>query len=299
MTYEQIAGSNPYYFLEGSRPSYFASVILRGERYRATGAFGHPILAGTFGAVLLPLFFGLWWTDRRYRRAAILGIAASTAMMIASGSSTPVLAYVAGLIGLCMWPLRNVMRPIRWGILLTLVSLHMVMKAPVWNLIARIDVVGGSSADHRYQLINQAILHFSEWWLIGVRNNGQWGWDMWDTANQYVTLGTSSGLLPLLLFLALIVYGFKYLGRERRYAKTKGEAMFLWTAGACLFAHVVAFVGISYFDQTVVAWYALFAMISASIAVRHAVAPPSLASPIREAPFPEDEIELSRPMAEI
>jgi hypothetical protein len=39
--------------------------------------------------------------------------------------------------------------------------------------------------------------------------------------------------------------------------------------GASLFANVVAFFGISYFDQTIVAWYALLAMIyAATISVR-------------------------------
>jgi hypothetical protein len=32
-----------------------------------------------------------------------------------------------------------------------------------------------------------------------------------------------------------------------------------------MFANVVAFFGISYFDQTIVAWYALLAMISAAV----------------------------------
>ena len=89
---------------------------------------------------------------------------------------------------------------------------------------------------------------------------------MWDTANQYVALGESSGLFPLILFLALIVYGFKYLGRKRRSATSRREALFLWSLGAALFAHAVGFFGISYFDQTIVVWYALLAMISAAVA---------------------------------
>jgi hypothetical protein len=145
-----------------------------------------------------------------------------------------------------------------------------VMKAPVWHLIARIDITGGSSSWHRFMLVDQCIRHFSDWWLVGVKDTSAWGWDMWDTANQYVGTCDNSGLLPFLLFLAILVYGFKYLGRARRAAaKDKKTALFIWALGAALFANVIAFFGISYFDQTIVAWYGLLAIISAAVAQPH------------------------------
>jgi hypothetical protein len=265
MTYEHFKGWNPYALFGGAQSSFFSAVMERDGRYRSTGCFGHPILAGSFGASLLPMFVALWWIEKRRRTIVIVGVLAASVMVITSNSSTPVLAYLAGILGLCFWPLRHGMRALRWGIIIVLVSLHMVMKAPVWNLIARIDISGGSSGDHRYQLINQFILHFKDWWLLGVKNNGQWGWDMWDTANQYVNLGQNSGIVPFILFLAVIVYGFKFVGAARKSASSRPQALFLWALGCALFAHVVAFFGISYFDQTIVAWYALLACISVSV----------------------------------
>jgi hypothetical protein len=263
MTYEIVTGRNPYALLGGARAFAYATVTEREDRARATAAFGHPILAGTFGAIMLPMFVSLWWRGKRFRKYVIAGVVASTVITITSGSSTPIMGYLAGVAGLCLWPLRKWMRAIRWGIVALLVSLHMVMKAPVWQLIARIDITGGNSADHRYQLVNQFILHFRDWCLIGTTQNATWGWGMWDTCNQYVAVGESSGLIPFLLLLAMIVYGFKYLGRARKSRGTpKKEALFLWAMGAALFANVVAFFGISYFDQTIVAWYGLLAVIS-------------------------------------
>jgi hypothetical protein len=90
---------------------------------------------------------------------------------------------------------------------------------------------------------------------------------MWDTANQYVATAQSSGLLPFLLFLSIIVYGFKHVGKGRRAATNRKDALFVWSLGSSLFAHVVGFFGISYFDQTIVAWYALLALISAAVSV--------------------------------
>jgi hypothetical protein len=269
MTYELATGHNPYALLGGARAATYASLAARGERFRAQGPFAHSILAGTFGAVLLPLFAALWWKGKKYRTISVIGILSSTVMTIACNSSTPVMGYAAGVLALCLWPLRKSMRVIRWGIVLIVVALHLVMKAPVWNLIARVDISGGSSSWHRYLLIDECIRHFGDWWLVGVKDTSAWGWDMWDTANQYVWTCDNSGLLPFILFLAVLIYGFKYLGRARRaVAKDKKRGLFVWAVGSALFANVIAFFGISYFDQTIVAWYALLAMTSTVSAVR-------------------------------
>jgi hypothetical protein len=189
-----------------------------------------------------------------------------------------------------MWPLRNMLRPIRWGIVLTLVSLHLVMKAPVWELIDRIDVVGGSSGYHRYQLVDQCIRHFSDWWLFGVKDTGAWGWDMWDTANQYVSIADSTGLLPFILFVATLAFGFKAVGVARKASVgNKNRELYFWSLGTAMFANAVGFFGISYWDQTEVVWYAFLAILSATALAVPAVstatvatsdAPARLATPV-------------------
>ncbi len=287
MSIELITGHNPLYaFLGGLRSSLYGSVIQRDGHLRATGSFGHPILAGTFGAVLVPLFVGLWRSGTQFRRTAIVGLVGATVITITCNSSTPILAYVAGILGLCLWPLRNGMRVIRWGIVLTLVFLHMIMKAPVWNLIARIGVFGASSGYHRYQLVNQCILHFSDWWFVGVKDTSTWGWDMWDTANQYVATAENSGIVPFILFLTVIVVGFKYLKRARlAQGIDETSERFIWAVWASLFANAVAFFGISYWDQTIVAWYALLAIISATTISGLATNPITVTHPLRAPRF--------------
>ena len=262
MTFEHLMnGWNPYALLGGARAQYFASDLARDGSVRATASFGTPILAGTFGAVALPLFIGLWMNDRKQRGVAVLGMLGATVMTVASHSSTPVFAYLAGLVGLCLWPIRGAMRVIRWGIVIMLVLLQIFMKAPVYALITRMDISGSSY--HRYALIDLSVRHFSEWWLIGTKSNVNWGWDMWDTANQYVDHAISGGLLGLILFIAIIVYGFKYLGNARRAAADRKQALFFWTLGATLFAYTMSFFGISLWDQSVAEWYALLAFIGA------------------------------------
>ena len=268
MIWEVKTGHSPFALLGGAKASWYGNLMERDGRFRALGCFGHPILAGTFGAIALPLFVLLWRQGKNYRTLAAVGIASTAVIIVTSNSSTPILAYVGGVFALCLWPLRNWMRTIRWSIAGVLVFVHIIWKQPVWYLIAKVDLAGGSSSWHRFALIDQCIRHFGDWWLIGVKSTQDWGWDMWDTANQYVGTCDSSGLLPFLLFMAILVYGFKYLGRARGVVRDKKTRLFLWALGASLFANVVSFFGISYWDQTQVVWYGLLAAISAAAVIR-------------------------------
>lgn len=267
MTYERITGHSPYALLGGANAEMYAHLGARDDKFRAQGPFGHSILAGTFGAVMLPLFWGLWWKSWKYRTVAIVGVVGATTMAIACNSSTPLMTECAGIFALFLWPARRAMRVVRWGVVITLVVLQIVMKHPVWHLLADIDLTGGSSGYHRYMLIDQCIHHFWDWCLLGVKSSAAWGWDMWDTADEYVATADGSGLIPLIFLISILVYGFKFVGRAgRAAAANKAQAQFIWAIGCSLFANVVAYFGISYWDQIQVGRYALLVMISAMLA---------------------------------
>jgi hypothetical protein len=287
MFWEVRTGTNPYAMLGGARSSFYANLMERDNRFRAVGCFGGPITAGTFGAIVAPLFVLLWREHKKYRVIAALGITSTLVIILTANSSTPILAYVGGIVALCLWPLRNWMRTIRWGIVAALLCVHMVWNHPVWYLIAKVDISGGSSSWHRFALIDQCVRHFGDWWLVGVKSTAEWGWDMWDTANQYVGVCDSSGLLSFVLFMAILVYGFKYLGRARKRARSKKEGLFFWALGASLFANVVSFFGISYWDQTQVVWYGLLAAISAVAVIRS----DSHKAPVKDTRWAGDPLE--------
>ncbi len=103
------------------------------------------------------------------------------------------------------------------------------------------------------QLVDQCIRHFWDWALIGTKNFGSWGWDMWDLSNQYVGTADTVGLIPFIAFLAILVYGFKYVGTARKTCESdRKQELFVWAIGASLFANVVAYMGIGYLDQIIV-----------------------------------------------
>jgi hypothetical protein len=255
---------------------------MREGSLRAQGPFAHPLLAGSFGATLLPLFVWLWIGGKSKSLAAV-GILASAVVAVMAASSTPILAYGAGIFGICMWPLRRQLKVLRWGIVAVLLLLQLVMKAPVWFLIAHVDLVGGSSGYHRARLIDLFIRNFFDWWLVGTNDNGSWGWDMWDTSNQFVQEGESGGLIAFVLFVTLIVICFKKIGNARRAAEGGTQEWFYWLLGTTIFAHVVAFFGVTYFDQTRMLWFAVLSIVVAGTAAVTVIDPrPKLAS---EAPL--------------
>lgn len=258
MMREQLTLQNAFGLLGGTR----LTPEIREGKIRSQGVFQHSILAGVFAAVLIPLFF-LLWKNGKAKVLAAAGFVGATVMTWTSQSSTPLLAYVAGLLGICLWPIRKKMRNLRWGLVIAILLLAMVMKAPVWFLIAHIDLTGGSSGYHRAELVDQFIRHFSDWWLVGTKDASTWGWDMWDVQNQYVDAGETGGLAGFVFFIALISRSFARLGNARKCVNgDKNQEWYLWFLGAALFANCLAFIGSNYFDQTRISWFLLLVIIS-------------------------------------
>jgi hypothetical protein len=241
MLNEQISHVNVFGYMGGIGPW----VTIRDGKIRSEGVLG-CISAGAFAGALIPLFLWLW-TDRKSRKLAYAGLAGATTMVFTSNSSTSLLALASTALAIFLWPLRKRMRLIRWGSVLTLVALHLVMKAPVWALIARVDLTGSSSGYHRYELVDNCIRHFSDWWLIGYKDYDKWGFMMFDMCNQFVVQAVCGGLLALVAYIMIFSRSFGAIGNARKRVEgDRGREWFLWCLGSALFSVVVAHFGINY-----------------------------------------------------
>jgi hypothetical protein len=238
---------------------------IREDRLRCQGPFAHPILAGTFWAAALPLIWMQWHTGRIW---AILGTAGALFVIAACASSTPIVSAFAAVLGVALFPLRQ-HRKVMWtGLFATLALLHFViMKAPVWHLMARVDVLGGSTGWHRYIIFDTFVKNFSQWFLVGESNPLSWGvWHLRDITNQYMIEGLRGGLLTLLIFVVILAIGFGNVGRAltpRAEApkSSRGSDLYVWLVGVALFVHAVTFFGVSYFGQMVTIFYVQLALI--------------------------------------
>lgn len=244
-------------------------VMLRNAHARARGPYANAILAGTNGAVCLGLAIYIWKTMPGWK--AWIGIATTASIVLASGASGPVMTAIAGIGAMLLWSYRHYITPLKWAILGAIGALALVMQDPVYYIVARIDIGGGSTGWYRAALFEAALKHLGEWWLVGTDATIHWmpigtsGTTAHaDITNHYIQMGVLGGIPLVAMFIALLHSGFAAI--ERTLAAMRASAFevryMLWTLGAMLFAHTVTFFSVSYFEpSTCLLFYALLAAI--------------------------------------
>jgi hypothetical protein len=267
MFYEQLTHRNLFSFFGGvgEVPAF------REGHFRSQGPFRHSILAGTVGAVCFPLMFGIW---RIYSVSARLGIGACLLMVITCFSSGPWMSLIWGVIGLLLWNWRHRTREMLIIGIIVYVLLDLVMKAPAYYLIARIDITGGSTGWHRAHLIESSIKHINEWWFFGTDYTRHWmptgvSWspEHTDITNHYIKMGIIGGLPLVFIFITTLWMGFRYVIKiiQSDSEKSYDEKFFVWCMGSSLFGHTVTMIGVSYFDQSFLFLYLVLAIIASSV----------------------------------
>lgn len=254
--YEKQTAHNLFSVLGGVREN----LDIREGKVRANGPFGTPILLGTVGATCLPLIISMW---HMHRKRAIIGIIACVTIVFCSASSGPVMSMMAGIFALYLWRYRYRIRLMKYFAVLGYIVLHLIMKDPVYYLIARIDLAGGSTGWYRARLIQSAIEHLSEWWFAGTDHTSHWMWVVmrWspnhtDITNHYIQMGVWGGLPLMLLFIIVLSKGFAGVTKAQQALEFSPQSQFvLWTVGSSLFAHAATFISVSYFDQSFVLLY--------------------------------------------
>jgi hypothetical protein len=263
MLREHMTGQNAFFALGGVE-----EVAFRDGKFRAQGPFAHAILAGTVGAVCLPMALYLW---NSYKFYSLVGLLAAGGMVFASASSGPAMTVVFSIGALALWGARGQMRAIRWIAAMGVVALDLLMKDPVYYLMARIDITGGSAGWHRARLIQSASEHLKEWWLVGTDYTRHWMdtgltaySDNSDITNHFLKMGVWGGIPLMLIFIAILLTAFQVVGRV-----ASGESVYsvdqqfrAWTLGAILFGYVMTFFGISLFGESAVFLFVVLAAIA-------------------------------------
>ena len=252
---EWSTGQNPFEVLGR------VHTAVREGRYRCQASFPHSIMLGLFWATLVPLFVGLGIS---YKKKILYWVTATVSVFIvcATASSTPLFTLIAVAILLVLFRYRCYGRQIVWALCGLTIALHLVMKAPVWHLISRVNIVGGSTGWHRYHLIDQAAEHFGEWVLIGTRSTTHWGWNLGDITNQYVLEGVRGGLGTLVLFIALLVWAVKIVGGYSLCCVQVKQQWLAWAICVSILGHCISFIGVSYFGQIEMLLYFMFALVA-------------------------------------
>lgn len=239
---------------------------VREGRLRVQGAFAHPILAGSFWAALLPMVLYRWWVPGTPGASVILPAIMFATMIVLSASSTPILGALGGVAVLAMMKYRQLLKWVPLLAIVMYIGLDVAMNAPVWHLISRIDLSGGSTGWHRYYLIDQAIRHFREWAFFGTSSITHWGVWANDVTNQYILEGIRGGFVTLVAFVAVIVVSIKTVKDVTDQYMERGDeatAWLAWALGAMVMVHAVNFTAVSYFGEIIALQYLGFATIGA------------------------------------
>jgi hypothetical protein len=274
MMVEKSTGTNCFGLLFGDS----TGAEFRNGRFRGRGPFIHAIFAGTIGAVCLPMALYLW---RAERTLALTGLAATGAIVFASGSSGPIMTLLTVIVAMVLWSQRRNLPIIRWLTVLSIVALALVMNDPVYYLLARIDITGGSTGYHRAALIQAAIEHFDEWWLVGTDYTRHWlaagipaNNRSVDITNHYIAMGVMGGMPLMLAFVWVLAATFTAIIQALRLSQNEPsyEQFMIWILGSILFAHATTFISISYFGQAVFFFYLLLGCIGCLQAILPAYA---------------------------
>ncbi len=264
MWIETITLNNPFAIFGGV----LETPMIREGRVRASGPFAHPILAGSVGATCLPLVISVW---KSKKMMAMLGSTACVAMVLASGSSGPLMSLVFGVFALCMWPFRRLMRYSMPALVGSYVVLSFIMTRPPYYILSRIDLTGGSTGWHRAALIESFLAHFHEWWAFGTDRTNHWmpyasgpTPEHTDITNGYIGFAIMAGLPALLLTLAILWRAFSWVGQAacNRNGLHPQNGFKAWCLGCALFAHATTSISVSYFDQSVIFYWITISLIS-------------------------------------
>jgi hypothetical protein len=282
LAYEMTMRSNLFVDFGSAPPT----PRVRDGKVRSQGPFSHAIMAGTFGAALLPIFIAVFRGRKKGRALMASAILSTAVIAVASGSTGPLITLGVGVMGWGLWPLRKQMRLILGALAGMAVFIHLVRERPIWHLIGRLSSMTGGTGYHRYRLIDAFVAHFGDWALIGASDAGSWGTGLQDTTNYYIRQGIYGGLLTLVLFVLLLGSSFSRLRRTRGITERAEGPKSLWTQlpwgfSVVLAAHCVTFISASYFGQMELFLFAFLALIPSLARFRRPVGQVATSSPSR------------------
>ena len=231
---------------------------VRDGKVRCQGAFATSIMAGIYFASSAPLIAARWFDTSQNKLITAIGLFCFVSITLMTNSSTSIMALIFAAVGFCFFPLRTKMRQVRMAILFILILAQCFMSGGVIYLIARINVLGGSTGWHRAYLMDRCIVYFREWALFGTQDTKHWaegqmgGVGLGDVTNQYIVEGVRGGFITMVLFITIIVLSYRYVGqmlRTREVMGNRSKLIYIYSLGVLMLVHSASFFSVSYFGQ--------------------------------------------------
>jgi len=233
---------------------------------RAIGPFSHPILFGCGFAIFLPLVFYLRHEKGHGKNSAYFISGLLLLGALSSMSSGPWVMTIVVTFCLAMEKHRVWVKPLFIFAVAGCIFVGIASNQPFYHAIAaRANPLGGSSW-HRARLIDCAIAHFDEWWLLGYGDQDP-GWgpelgdDHTDLTNEFILAGVTSGILGMLALCAVLAQAFRDLASTLKKVAHPAARSLCWAFVSLLTAVVVTWMSSSFFGQLMALFYGCLGMI--------------------------------------
>ncbi|MBL7187250.1 MAG: hypothetical protein ISS70_13090 [Phycisphaerae bacterium] len=222
---------------------------------RAIGPFSHSILFGCGFAIFLPLVYYLRHEKGFWRSSAYVFSGLALLGALSSMSSGPWVMTIVVTFCLAMERHKVWVKPLCILAVLSCIFVAIASNRPFYHVIAeKANPLGGSSW-HRARLIDLAIAHFDEWWLVGYGEQDP-GWgpelgsgDFTDVTNEFVLAGVSYGIFGMIALCAVLATAFRCLIRVQKDRSDPRLVSLSWALFSILLALIVTWMSVSFFGQ--------------------------------------------------
>jgi len=223
--------------------------------FRATGPSGHPITFGASFAMFVPLFYYLRHCGGISRKSCYLMAAMAVLGTLSSMSSGPWMLLLVIIVCLIFENYRKWIKPfIIFGVS-SLIVISVISNRPFYHVVATYANPLGGTGWHRARLIDLAIEHFDEWWLMGYgeRDPG-WGEELgndWtDITNHYIVAGVISGIAGVITLVGTLVVSLMMTIRCYKTEKEYAAKSIFWALGSLIVSFMIAFNSFTLFAQS-------------------------------------------------
>ena len=236
---------------------------------RAVASFSHSIMFGVSLALFLPLVYLLRyepkWQTWAYWSSGVLFLG-----ILSSMSSGPWAMLILLIFCLAMERYKKLVKPLILLALILCFLIGIVSNRPFYHVIVTYANPLGGSSWHRAKLIDLAIEHFGEWWLLGYQGQdpgwgGSLGMSWTDVTNQFILVAVESGLIGLLTFCVFLIILFRAIAHIYNKLRDPVLKTWYWTFGSIIFATIVTWFSVSFFGQAMSLFYCVLGMIGSSI----------------------------------
>ena len=237
--------------------------------HRAFGPFDQPIMFGSFFAILLPLVFYLRNVPDYPRILAYLISGAVIAAGLSSMSSGPWLTLGLAIFCMVMERFKNWTKLILFGFVTCCLFIEFASNRHFYHVLITYVNPAGGSGWHRAKLIDCAIQHFNEWWLVGYRGlDSGWITSQTDVTNMFILNAVRYGILGFIGFCGILVCGVRSVVRLHNFSNDPGLRSWAWVLGVVLLLVIFASIGSNIRGQVQFLFYVILGMVGSSSTLR-------------------------------